>query len=84
MTTTPERDNATDAYQAAYTLQYVDDNLLDALAAHHAVIERYPESPQAAYSRTQIGNIARRVIPASKLVDAQLAMARRELERELE
>ena len=83
MVSSSEAKKAGEAYAAAYTLHYVEDNLLDALLGYRELIICYPHTAQASHSRSQIGNIAKRVVPADKLIDAQVALARPLLERAL-
>lgn len=81
MASSSEVAKASQAYDAAYALHYTEDNLLEALIGYRELITCYPDTPQARNSRTQLGNIARQVIPDEALMDAQVDLARAALER---
>jgi hypothetical protein len=68
------------SYAAAYALHYSQRDLLGALTAYDHLIERHPTSPEADYSRSQMHNIVRSVIPASQLLASQVELARRALQ----
>ena len=69
------------SYAKAYSLHYSHRDLLGALTAYDHVIEQHPTSPEADYSRSQMYNIVRSVIPASRLLASQVELARRTLQQ---
>jgi len=68
------------SYATAYAMHYSKHDLLGALTAYDALITEYPNSPEADYSRAQMHNIVRSVIPAPTLLAAQIDLARRHLQ----
>ena len=62
-------------------MHYSQRDLLGALAAYDEVIEQHPTSPEADYSRSQMHNIVRSVIPAPTLLASQVGLARRHLQQ---
>lgn len=65
---------AREAYAAAYEAHYEDDDLPEALSRYAAVIEGHPDSPEEGFSRAQIWNIVRRVVPKKQLFDANVEL----------
>lgn len=77
MTTTPtSHTDANRAYAYAYDCHYAKRELLDAIAQYRALITQYPNTPEATNSRAQIDNIAKSVIPADRLLDLKVELAR--------
>ena len=68
-------------YARAYALHYAERNLLGALTAYDGVIAQHPTSPEADYSRSQMHNIVRSVVPASTLLASHVELARRHLQQ---
>ena len=66
-------------YARAYALHYSRHDLLGALTAYDEVIEQHPTSLEADYSRAQMHNIVRAVVPAPTLLDSVVELARRHL-----
>jgi hypothetical protein len=62
-------------------MHYSQRDLLGALTGYDEVIEQHPTSPEADYSRSQMHNIARSVIPAAALLASQVEIARRHLQQ---
>jgi len=62
-------------YAEAYAAHYTKKNMLDALKLYKNVIDAYPDTKEAEYSRTQIQNIVQNVVPKQKLLDAQVELA---------
>jgi hypothetical protein len=52
-------ESAEEIYKSAYELHYKKMEFEKALALYKAIIESYSQSPEAAYSRTQIENIGK-------------------------
>jgi hypothetical protein len=44
-------------YQIAYKLHYTEKNLNEALVVYQEIVNKFPDSPEAGYSKTQIENI---------------------------
>jgi hypothetical protein len=57
-------------YAAAYQAHYSTRDLPVALQLYRLVLQSYPDSDEAAYSRVQIGNMLNAVIPKQELLDA--------------
>ena len=67
-------------YAKAYATHYTQRDLLGALRAYEEVIDLYPSAPEAEYSRSQMRNIVKLVIPAKDLLASEVALVRRRLE----
>ncbi len=65
---------AGDDYAVAYSAHYKAKDLNEALTLYQGVIGAHPDSPEAGFSRSQVGNIARAVVPKEELLDAQVGM----------
>lgn len=70
-----ERTGADRAYAAAHAAHYSDRNLVTALRLYSELIASRPNAPEAGYSRAQIRNIVKAVVPAQALLDAQIQLA---------
>jgi regulator of sirC expression with transglutaminase-like and TPR domain len=68
-------------YAAAYATHYTRRDLLRALQAYDQVIELCPTAPEAEYSRSQMRNIVKLVVPARELLASQVELVRRHLQR---
>ena len=68
-------------YAAAYATHYTQRDLLGALHAYSEVIELHPTAPEAEYSRSQMRNIVKFVVPARELLASQVELVRRHLQR---
>lgn len=51
--------NANELYKKAYGLHYDESNYVEALKIYSQIINDYPESQEAGYSKAQIGNISK-------------------------
>ncbi|KMY67708.1 hypothetical protein AAU61_07395 [Desulfocarbo indianensis] len=69
-------------YAAAHAMHYKTKDLDEALGLYEGVMAAYPDSPEAEYSRSQIQNIAKSVVPKEELVAAQVTVAREHLKFE--
>ncbi len=67
-------------YAVAHAVQYKAKNLKEALGLYEGVMTAHPDAPEFGYSRSQIQNIAKSVVPQQELLDAELAIARAHLE----
>ena len=66
---------AREQYAAAYAVHYASRDLRDALELYQKVMAAHPNTEEASYSRMQIQNIARAVVPEQEFFDAQVGMA---------
>lgn len=62
-------------------MHYSQRDLLGALTAYDEVLERHPTSPEADYSRAQMHNIVKSVIPAPTLLASEVELARKQLQQ---
>ena len=62
-------------YAAAQAAHYETKDLHEALGLYKAVMAAHPDAQEAEYSRTQIQNIVKRVVPQDALFDAQMELA---------
>ena len=62
-------------YAEAYDTHYARKDLCAALKSYKEVVDSYPDSTEAAHSRSQILNIVRDVVPKDVLFEAQLNLA---------
>jgi hypothetical protein len=69
-------------YEAAHNMHYKTKNLDTALGLYQDIIGAHPDSDEAAYSRTQIQNIAKSLVPKDELMLAEIKMARAHIEPE--
>ena len=74
-----ELSQAAQSYADAYTSHYSERDYPAALRSYDQVIALHPSAPEAEYSRTQIRNIVRNVVPAKELLAAQLELVLRYL-----
>ena len=63
------------SYAAAHRAHYSERNLVAALRLYRDLIALRPHAPEAAYSRSQIQNIVKAVVPMQELLDAQVGLA---------
>lgn len=66
-------------YAAAYAVHYKTKDLNEALDLYEGVMAAHPDTNEAEYSRTQIQNIAKSLVPKEELLAAEMAMARAHL-----
>ena len=62
-------------YAAAHAAQYVARDLPRALQLYKTLMASHPNTPEADYAWTQVGNIVNTVIPKHELQHAQMALA---------
>jgi hypothetical protein len=62
-------------YAAAHEAHYVKKDLRGALELYRSVVDANPNSREAKYSRAQVRNIVRDVVPAGELLEAQVGCA---------
>lgn len=62
-------------YAEAYEMHYEMNDYHAALMGYKSIVAEYPDSKEAEYSRSQIQNIVRDVVPKQVLYDAQLDLA---------
>lgn len=68
-------------YAAAYAAHYAQHDLVLALQLYKQLIASHAGDRRAGYSRTQIENIVRVVVPEQELMSAQVELALACLER---
>ena len=68
-------------YAAAYAKHYSQRDLTAAMQAYDEVIAQHPTAPEADYSRAQLRNIVRSVVPAAELLASETKLAREVLAR---
>ena len=62
-------------YAEAYEKQYTMKDLHAALLDYKDIVTEYPDTKEAGYSRSQIQNIVRAVVPEEVLQELQLKLA---------
>jgi DNA-binding transcriptional regulator GbsR (MarR family) len=70
-----ETTKAGQEYKTAYAAHYKTKNLQEALELYKGVLATHPETQEAGYSREQIRNIVKSVVPEQKLLDAGMKLA---------
>ncbi len=63
-------------YAAAHAAHYGTKDLGRALELYQDIVTAHPNSQEAGYSRSQIQNIVKSVVPKQELLDAQADLAR--------
>lgn len=63
-------------YAAAYAAHYSARDLATALQLYKKLMASHANAPEAGYSRTQIQNIVKLVVPEQDLLDTQMELAR--------
>lgn len=61
-------------YKAAYGVHYSTKNLQEAIALYKGIIAAHPEAPEAEYSRAQLQNIVKEVVPKQELMDSEIKL----------
>ena len=59
-------------YAAAHAAHYATKDLFEALELYRGVMAAHPNTQEADYSRTQIDNIVKSVVPQEELLAAQI------------
>ncbi len=77
---TETRGEPSEQYTVAYESHYVDQNLREALDRYVALIDMHPNSVEADYSRTQIQNIAKAVVPEDEILCSLVQLVRKRFE----
>ena len=67
-------------YAEAYAAHYTRRDLPAALQLYREVVESYPDTQEAEFSRMQVRNIVHAVVPQEELLDAEIDLARGHLE----
>ena len=67
-------DEAGRNYEAAHVAHYQIKDLHEAVGLYKGIMAAHPDTPEAGYSRTQIQNIAKSVVPKQELLDAEMAL----------
>ena len=71
---------ASQQYATAHDAHYRTKDLHEAVELYRGVMVSHPNTREAAYSRTQIQNIAHSVVPEQELLDAQIELTLARLE----
>ena len=66
---------ASRAYDKAHVAHYGTNDLHQALELYKGVMAAYPDTQEAEYSRTQMHNIVKSVVPKEDLLIAQVDLA---------
>ena len=74
---------AVQQYAEAYSTHYKAKDLQEALRLYEGIMNKHPDTLEAEYSRVQIRNIVKRVVPLQEIEDAQVLLAHAHLEREI-
>lgn len=69
------RTEASQQYAAAHTAHYETKDLRQALELYQGILAAHPDTQEAGYSRSQIQNIIKEVVPGRELFEAQVGMA---------
>lgn len=62
-------------YRAAYAAHYMGRDLPGALQLYMQVVALHPNAQEAGYSRSQVENIVKAVVPKQEILDAHLRLA---------
>ena len=62
-------------YATAHEEHYKKKELLTAMRLYQAIIEEHPETREAGFSRSQLVNVARNVVPKAEMLAAQVGLA---------
>jgi len=73
--TTDRMKSAASDYHAAQAAQYTAKDLRAAIESYNRIIVAHPDAPEADYSRTQIRNIASRIVEKDVLLGAHSTLA---------
>jgi hypothetical protein len=73
---------ASRAYDKAHSVHYATKDLHEALELYQGVLAAHPNTQEAGYSRTQMHNIVKGVVPKDDLMTAQVDLALARLEHE--
>ncbi len=66
---------ASRAYDKAHDAHYAIKDLHQALELYNGVLAEHPDTQEAEYSRTQMQNIVKSVVPTKDLLAAQVELA---------
>ena len=66
-------------YATAHAAHYKTKDLQKAITLYEDVLKAHPHTKEAVYSRTQIQNIAKSVVPQQELFESQNALAQAHL-----
>jgi len=75
MRNNPGLTEASRQYAEAHAAQYETKDLREALELYKGILAAHPDSQEAGYSRSQIQNIIKEVIPERELFEAGVGMA---------
>ena len=66
---------ASQRYAAAYAAHYETKDLREAIELYRGIVAAHPDTQEAGYSRSQIQNIIKEVVPEQGLFEAEVGMA---------
>lgn len=69
-----ERTAASRQYAAAYAAHYSEHDLPLALRLYKNLMVSHPDAQETAYSRAQVQNIVKAVVPKEELLEAQMEL----------
>ena len=75
------RTDADREYRAAYAAHYTGRDLPGALQLYMQVVASHPSAQAAGYSRSQVENIVKAVVPTQEILHAHLRLAVAHFER---
>ena len=78
-----KRPEASQQYAAAHAAHYGAKDLRAAMELYRGILVAHPDTREAGYSRSQMQNIVRAVVPAPELLEAQVSCAMTRLERKI-
>jgi hypothetical protein len=67
-------------YASAYDAHYTTKDIHKAFALYEHIIAAHPGTQEARYSRSQVQNIVKAVVPEKKIMDSLLELARIHIE----
>jgi hypothetical protein len=62
-------------YAEAHAAHYETKNLREALELYKGILAAHPDTQEAGYSRSQVQNIIKEVVPKRELFEAEVEMA---------
>jgi len=71
-------------YDAAYAVHHGTKDLREALGLYSGILKAHPESQEARYSRSQIHEIIKKVVPEPELFEALVEIGRAHIDQNLE
>ena len=76
--------NPTQQYEVAHNAHYKMKDVHEAIVLYRDLIENYPGSKEAEYSRSQVKNIVNSVVPEQVFINAVWALALTHIEKNVD